>query len=254
MGVTLDHVQGSTFHGRRGAIENAFRYDVDYMLLDEDVSGKDLRLFSHNRPNIMSLFTLDHGGTPGEGFGADWVRAVLIDKGLTQFLEGRIQLLAQPRMWGRGFNPVSFWLVFDADGALRIVIAEVNNTFGERHSYLCHRDDFGPITKADHITAEKIFYVSPFQTVAGEYSFRFDISDERIGIWIDFRTGDEGVYTTLTGARHPLSDLRVLSILARRPLGFMRVMSLIYWQALRLKLKGAQYRVRGLPPRLGVSR
>ncbi|MEO1563091.1 MAG: DUF1365 domain-containing protein [Pseudomonadota bacterium] len=253
MGVTLDHIRGSTFHGRRGAVQNAFRYDVDYLLLDEDTSTRPFWLFSRDRRNIMALHSRDHGGTPGDGFGFDWVRAVMIDKGLMLFLDSRIQLLAQPRIWGRGFNPVSFWLIYGADDTLRIVIAEVNNTFGERHSYLCHKDDFSAIEPADHITADKIFYVSPFQPVEGGYGFRFEVDEERVGIFIDYRSGEDGVFATLTGRREALTDAGILRILLRRPLGFMRVMSLIYWQALRLKIKGALFRRRGTPPSMGVS-
>ena len=250
---TLDHIQGSTFHGRRGEIKNAFSYPVDYVLMDADQAGPSLRLFSKDRRNVMAVHSKDHGGQVGHGFGADWVRAVLLDRGLPQFFNARIELLAQPRIWGRGFNPVSFWLVYNDLDALRVVIAEVNNTFGERHSYICHKDDLSPITREDHLSARKIFYVSPFQAVEGEYGFRFDIGPERVGVWIDYRAGEDGVYATLTGKRQRLTDGLILGLLVRRPLGFMRVMALIYWQALRLKLKGAVYSVRGRPPLNEVS-
>lgn len=254
MAVTLDLIQGSTFHGRRGEISHAFRYAVDYLLLDADAVTRPMRLFSKDRRNVVALHSRDHGGAPGEGMGADWVRAVLLDHQLTDFLDCKIQLLAQPRIWGRGFNPVSFWMVWDRADNLRVVIAEVNNTFDERHSYICYKDDLSPITREDHLSARKIFYVSPFQKVSGDYGFRFDITDDKIGIWIDYRAGEEGVYATLTGPRQTLTDGAIVKLLVRRPLGFMRVMALIYWQALRLKLKGAIYSVRGNPPAQEVSR
>ena len=223
--------------------------------MDADQNTQMLRLFSKDRGNIMAVHTKDHGGKVGDGMGADWVRAVLLHNNLPQFFNARIQLLAQPRIWGRGFNPVSFWLVYNDEDEICVIIAEVNNTFGERHSYLCHNDDLSPITRTDHITARKLFYVSPFQPVDGEYGFRFDISDQKIGIWIDYRsTGEDGVYATLTGPRQELTAGLILSLLVKRPLGFMRVMALIYWQALRLKFKGAIYKVRDLPPAQEVSK
>ena len=100
-------------------------------------------------------------------------------------------------MLGHVFNPVSFWLCRDAGGALRVVIAEVTNTFGDRHSYLCYRDDREPIERTDTLTATKIFHVSPFQPVEGGYAFRFDIRPDKIGIWIDYTSGNGGLIATL---------------------------------------------------------
>jgi DUF1365 family protein len=151
-------------------------------------------------------------------------------------------LLAQPRTLGHVFNPVSFWLAHDRDGALRAVISEVSNTFGDRHSYLCAHDDHRPITREDTLSAQKIFHVSPFQPIEGGYTFRFDIRDDRIGVWIDYGTGNEGLYATLTGKRAPLSTAAILRASLRRPFGARRVFALIHWQALKLWWKGAPYR------------
>ena len=80
---------------------------------------------------------------------------------------GRLMLLAQPRFLGHVFNPVSFWLAHDEEENLVAVIAEVSNTFGDRHSYLCRKSDNSPIGASDRLQATKIFYVSPFQPVEG---------------------------------------------------------------------------------------
>ncbi len=250
----VEHIDGTTFHGRKGALENAFRYTVDYILLDAERSNAMPGLFSRNRRGIVSLHDRDHGGEPGNGRGADWVRGILADAGLDDFGIARIELLAQPRIWGHVFNPVSFWLIYDKDEALRVVIPEVTNTYGDRHSYLCHHDDLAPIRREDTLHARKIFYVSPFQPVEGEYTFRFDISDERIGVWIDYATGNGGLLATLTGRRAPLTNARILRALVRRPLGSRRVLGLIHWQALKLWWKGATFRVRPEPPAEEVSR
>jgi DUF1365 family protein len=89
--------------------------------------------------------------------------------------------------------------------APRAVISEVSNTFGDRHSYLCAHDDHRPITREDTLSAQKVFHVSPFQPIEGGYTFRFDIREDRIGVWIDYGTGNEGLYATLTGKRAPLT-------------------------------------------------
>ncbi len=248
----MDHVAGETFHGRRGAISNAFRYSVDYVCLDAEAKVRGPWLFSRNRANLTSLWDRDHGGAPKHGHGAAWVRDVLAAHGLD--LRGRILLLAQPRVLGHVFNPVSFWLVHDESETLRVVIAEVTNTFGDRHSYLCHHDDLRPITRHDALGARKILHVSPFQPIAGDYSFRFDIRADRIGIWIDHAAGNERLLATLTGRRRPLTNKAILQACLRRPLGSRRVLGLIHWQALKLWWKGAPYRVRPEPPVDEVTR
>ena len=247
----VDHIRGETFHGRKGAVTNRFRYGVDYLMLDpEDATGPSL--FSVGARNLTSLHLSDHGGPPGQGRGAAWVRDVLATHGLPG--SARILLLAQPRVLGHVFNPVSFWLCHDAAGALRVVIAEVSNTFGDRHSYLCHRADLAPLTRDDRVQATKIFHVSPFQPVEGGYTFRFDITEDRIGIWIDYTAGTGGLLATLTGRRQPLTNAAILRACLRRPFGSRRVLALIHWQAVRLWLKGATFRSRPQPPLDEVTR
>ncbi len=252
MNPRVDHIAGETFHGRKGAVKNAFRYSIDYVLVDVEAAAPGPRLFSRNRRNLFSLWDRDHGGAPKKGRGAPWVREVLDRHGLD--VPGRILLLAQPRVLGHVFNPVSFWLVHDAQDRLCVVIAEVSNTFGDRHSYLCHHDDLRPIGRGDKLTARKIFHVSPFQPVAGEYSFRFDIRPDRIGVWISYTSGEDTLLATLTGSRRPLSNRAILRACLRRPMGSRRVLGLIHWQALKLWWKGARYRVRPEPPTQEVTR
>ena len=250
----VEHIAAATFHGRRGAVENAFTYSIDYVLVDaEDPRPRAPWLFGRNRAGLTSLHDNDHGGPPKHGRGAAWARAVLNSHGLVDVTGGTLELLAQPRMLGHVFNPVSFWLAHDDAGALRAVIAEVSNTFGDRHSYLCAHPDQRPITREDTLSAQKIFHVSPFQPIEGGYSFRFDIRADRLGIWIDYSTDGEGLLATLTGKRRALSTWAILRSSLRRPLGARRVLALIHWQALKLWWKGAPYRVRPGPPEQDVS-
>lgn len=252
--MSVEHIRGQTYHGRHGGPENAFRYGIDYVLLEDaeaPVTGP--RLFSRNGANVASVQDRDHGGAPGKGRGPEWVRELLMAEGL--FVPGlRIGLLTQPRLLGHVFNPVSFWLCRDGAGDLRVVIAEVSNTFGDRHSYLCLREGMAPIGPEDEMKAQKVFHVSPFQDVAGEYRFRFDIGAGRVGVWINYRNGKGGVLATLTGRRVPLTNASLLGALLRRPFGSRRVLALIFWQALKLKVKGARYRKRPLPPTEEVTR
>jgi uncharacterized protein len=252
-GFAPQHLRGQTFHGRKGAISNDFRYGVDYVLIDPDQPATGPSLFSRNAANLTSVHDADHGGLPKCGQGTAWVRAVLAAHGVAA--QGQILLLTQPRVLGHVFNPVSFWLCHDAGGILRAIIAEVSNTFGDRHSYLCVNKDASPISRERTIAAQKIFHVSPFQPIAGGYEFRFDISPEKIGIWIDYSAGaDGGLMATLTGHLRPLTNGGILRAALRRPLGSRRVLALIHWQALKLFFKGARYHPHTPPPSDEVSK
>ncbi len=247
----VDHIIGHTYHGRKGGTGNAFKYSIDYVMVDAEAAPETPWLFSRNSGNLTSLQDRDHGGTPGEGRGAVWAREVLDEHQVRA--DGRMMLLAQPRMLGHVFNPVSFWLAHDAQDNLVAVIAEVSNTFGDRHSYLCRKPDNGPIEATDRLKATKIFYVSPFQPVEGGYEFRFDIRPDKIGIWIDYTQGAGGLIATLTGPRKAISNGSILRSVVRRPFGSRRVLALIHWQALKLWWKGSRYRTRPKPPLEEVS-
>ncbi len=252
MNSRVDHIVGQTYHGRKGKIENAFRYSVDYVLVDAEAEVETPTLFARNGRGVTSLHDTDHGGPPKQGRGAAWVRDVLAQYQI-QGVE-KVELLAQPRVLGHVFNPVSFWLCRRADGVLIAVISEVTNTYGDRHSYLCQHPDMAEIARSDQLHATKLMHVSPFQPVEGDYTFRFDITDDRIGVWIDYGRAAGGLIATLTGKREPLSNASILRSLFRRPLGARRVLALIHWQALKLWIKGALFRDRPTPPRDEISK
>ena len=247
----VEYIEGWTWHGRKGDLENAFRYSVDYMLFDAEKNTQAPTLFTRNTGWLFSVYDEDHGGAPKNGKGVEWVKEVLESHDIT--VKGKILLLAQPRILGHVFNPVSFWLCHHRNGDLRAVIAEVTNTFGDRHAYLCHHANQRPILPVDKLTAKKIFHVSPFQPIAGEYEFRFDVGPEKIGIWIDLKIPGGGLMANLVGPRKFLRTTDIVKALVRRPFGSRRVLGLIHWQALKLWIKGAKYRKRPIPPKSGVS-
>lgn len=242
------HMPARVTHARRGAIRHAFAYGVDYLLLAPEACGgktRGPRLFSRNRFNLFALYDRDHGGARGAGEGAVWARRKLAEAGLEMQPGMVLALLTQPRLFGHWFTPVSFWMVLRGDELLA-AIAEVNNTFGQRHSYLCHRPGFAPLTAADHSGADKVFHVSPFQDVAGSYDFAFALSPQRLAIRIHHSNGPRGLDAAMAGPLRPFGDRAALGAALRRPGGSLRVVALIYWNAMRLKLKGAAYR--RLPP------
>jgi DUF1365 family protein len=207
----------------------------------------------HNRFNLIAFHDADHGGPRGAGSGARWAWAQFAAQGIERGPGRVVALLAQPRFLGYWFNPVSFWMLIE-DDALIAVIAEVNNTFGQRHSYLLARPDLAPILPDTALTARKVFHVSPFQELAGEYRFSFALHPDRIAIRIGRTHGAEGIDTAMAGPLLPLTSRAILSGLWRRPGGALRVTLQIYWHALRLKLKGAAYLGLPTPPDKDISR
>ena len=243
-----EHIPATISHSRRGGPDHAFRYGVDYVLIAPE-SDDGPALFSRNRFNLASVHDRNHGGRPKAGKGASWARTIFAGRGLS---DADILLLTQPCFLGYVFNPVSFWLAMK-DGKLCAAIAEVTNTYGDRHSYFCANPDLAPLGPRDRIKVEKLMHVSPFQEIAGDYAFQFDIRPEKVSIRIDFRNGNTGLVATLTGPRAPLTNTAILGALLRRPAGALRTIALIYWQALRLKRKGARFRARPVPPTQEVS-
>ena len=243
-------VAATTWHGRTGAVRHAFLYRTDFVIIDPEAAA-EAPLFGRNRRAVASIHDRDHGGLPGKGEGAPWARRAFAAAGVPD--DCRLLLLTQPRWLGTVFNPVSFWFAMKGD-ALLAVVAEVNNTYGDRHSYLCALPDLAPIGPGDVVTARKVFHVSPFQPVAGRYAFSFDIRDDAIAIRIAHANGGEGLVATLAGTRLPLTAGRVLRAASRFPFAGLRAVALIHWQALRLRLKGAPFRPRPRPPTEEITR
>jgi len=158
-----------------------------------------------------------------------------------------VWLLTQPRRFGYVFNPVSFWFFRDAAGEVRAALAEVNNTYGDRHAYFCATDGFAPIDGGE-IVRPKRMHVSPFQKLSGEYRFTFAFKPGRIAIAIDHRADDGGMRATLAGDLTPF-NVRAAMRLMIRPFSAVRVILLIHWQALKLVSKGTAFMRRPLPPK-----
>ncbi|SFT94432.1 DUF1365 domain-containing protein [Sedimentitalea nanhaiensis] len=247
--MMLEHVQAQTHHARRGALRHAFTYGVDYVL--SDLGDAAPWLISRNRFNLWSIWDRHHGGPRGDGRGVGWFREVLLRRGFAQ--EGaQLLLLTQPSFLWFHFNPVSFWIAM-VDGRPRAFVAEVNNTFGHRHCYFCAHEDFGPIAKGDRLVSEKMMHVSPFQSVNGQYHFDFGIDETEIDIRISYKNGDQGVVATLSGSRRPASSRSLLWAALRRPLGALRVLGLIHFEAVILFAKRAPFLKRQPAPELLIS-
>lgn len=237
---------GETWHGRKDGPANAFAYRVDYVLL-RLAPGPARTPWPVGRFRFSPLAYSDRDHGDGRGPAVEWARRLAAAQGLPDAAMHEVWLLTQPRRFGYVFNPVSFWFFRDAEGVVRAALAEVNNTFGDRHAYFCAVDGFEAIDDGAEIVRPKRMHVSPFQAVAGDYAFRFRIVRGRISIAIDHRNGEGGMRATLVGKLSPLNAAAAMRLLCRRPLGAARVFLLIHWQAIKLALKGAAFRRRPVP-------
>ncbi|WP_420467029.1 DUF1365 domain-containing protein [Panacagrimonas sp.] len=231
-----------------------FVYRVFYLLLDVDridEAASALRLFSRNRFNLLAFHDRDFGdGSPGGLRG--WAHTMLRAQGLEP-PGGRIRLLCMPRVLGYAFNPISLWYCEHPDGSLRAVIAEVRNTFGEKHSYVLASGG-QPFTYQQHVEKDKCFHVSPFFDLVGRYRFLLSEPGQRLRVVIrESRDGVPILDATLAGERQALTDATILRQVARMPWMTLKVAAGIHWEALKIWLRGARFHRKPPPPESEVT-
>ncbi len=237
---------GSVTHVRLRPVRHRLRYRMLTMLLDLDelpALSRRLWLFGHNRRAVFAFRDRDHGDGSATPL-AEQIAVMLRGAGLDPE-GGRIRVLCMPRVLGMVFNPITVYFCDGADGALQAMVYEVNNTFGQRHTYLI------PATGADvqHQGCDKRFYVSPFMDMEQRYRFRVAPPGERFALAIE--AADEAgplLYAALTGRRGVLGDAGLARALLGHGLQAMRVVGGIHWEALKLWRKGMRLRPRPAPP------
>jgi DUF1365 family protein len=224
---------GSLIHRRIEAPEHRFAYRLYMLLLDlDEVPDLDrrLRLFGHNRPRPLGFRDGDHLGE-GAGPLRDKVEGFLRGQGIEP-PGGRILLLTHPRVFGYVFNPVSFFYCYEPGGRLVARVAEVNNTFGDSHSYA---------GRGAAWSDKKVMHVSPFFSMAGSYLWDLPEPDrERVEARVDVtREGRTLLEARLMLRPEPLTDRALAWALVRYPFVTLKVVAAIHFEALRLWRKGA---------------
>jgi len=256
--------RGTLVHARRDAhARRTFRYPVYVASLDLDelpALDRRLRLFSHRRWNLFSLDDRDYatggGEAPPPATAAglrDGHARLLAEHGLPAPAHAR--LVTNLKVLGYVFNPVSFFLGYDAAGALTSVVAEVNNTYGGRYRYV-----LGPAQRIDGAEPRpapvpgarvgfrhrRELFVSPFLHGPRIYEFWFDApldgASLAITMHVDTPAGDRVFVARLAGERRPLEDRALAAAALRYPLMTVQVIGLIHYEALKLRLRGVPYR------------
>ncbi len=243
---------GQVRHQRLRPTPHGFVYPTWFLLLPmRTLRERPNNLLRRNRRGWVSFFDADHGDGGPDCLA--WVDALLQNHGVHD-ATGEVWLHTYPRLLGFRFKPVSFWYCHRADGSLGAIVAEVNNTFGGRHSYVLA----GPNVAFGHeISAQKEFHVSPFCQVTGSYRFRFMRTGlhtaDGVGRTVARIAHDDAqgllLLTSVSGELAPLTSARLRQALWRMPLLTLGVIVRIHWQALRLMVKQVPFFGKnGTPP------
>jgi hypothetical protein len=233
-------LEGRVRHRRARPFVYTLDHGVTYLALDLDELdriGRAARLVGRNRRAPLEVRDADHFDPPA----ADLRTAVLEHlRGAGEAPEGwQITLVTNPRVFGYVFNPASFYLCRDREGALRVVVVEVHNTHGERHLYTLRPAADEPAFVA---SMAKDFYVSPFLETSGRYTVRLRDDASRLRITINHEdAGGLLLHASLDLVRRPLTDRTLLRMLLRYPLVTYKTTLMIHWHALRLWLRGATF-------------
>ena len=251
---------GQVRHTRLRPRRHAFAYPTFFLMLPmRSLPGADSAL-AVNRRGAISFHDVDHGDGRGADHGGAlaWVDELLRAEGIDD-ATGEVWLHCYPRVLGYTFKPVSFWYCHGADGSLRAIVVEVNNTFGERHCYLLDAPQYGA-----ELTARKVFHVSPFCEVNGGYRFRFmrtagagaGLQDEgRTVARIDYddATGPL-IETSVSGELHAVTAQTLRRALWGYPAMTLTIMGRIHWHALLLWLKRVRFHRKPEAPASIVTR
>jgi DUF1365 family protein len=226
---------GAVMHERHAPTRNRFSYALFMLCLPlSKLAEIRVPILGINRFNIFSFRERDHGARDGSPL-LPWIRDLLARNNLGDVADGEVVIQTLPRLLGYVFNPVSFWYCLDREGRVRAVLAEVSNTFGGHHNYLIAHPDGRIIEHDDVLKARKVFHVSPFFPVRGEYRFRFSQRVGHLGVALDYFDGGLQMLTTRLSVRpQALTTRSLLEAWARSPLLTLGIVARIHWQALRL--------------------
>lgn len=241
--------EGVVGHRRLKPKRHALKYRVFSFLFDLDrldAYDRDLRWFSRGRFNLFSFYDRDHGDGEPTDINSH-IRQTFAAAGYDDL--GQILLLCYPRMLGYVFNPVSVYYAHDRAGRLAVMLYEVRNTFGGKHSYLIPVEG-GTIDQR----ADKKFHVSPFNDM--DLSYRFALSAPGSRLRFQIQTSDRAgplLNAWFSGDRTALTDRKLASLFVRYPLMTLKVIAGIHLEAAKLFAKGLRLKPGAPDPDDAVS-
>jgi len=214
-------------HRRTHPIDYAFAHRTTMWLVDLDDPNAAFPRWLRPLASIRPRDHFTHDDAPLR----DKVREYL-DAHQLPWRADRVLMLANARSLGYVFDPLTTYFCFDSAGRLEGVLAEVHNTYGERHCYPV------PVAEDGAPTLDKEFYVSPFFTVEGRYDIRTKLTDGQVMIAISLTQDDEVVFkASVRGDLEPATPSRTLRRVLANPIPSQRVSALIRLHGIRLWLR-----------------
>ena len=235
--------KGTVWHQRHQPRVHAFRYSLFMMYVDLDELEqvfKPFWLWGVNRPGFASFQRKDHYGDDKTAL-SNSIRELVLQQ-TQQRVEGPIRLLTQFRILGYTFNPLSLYFCFDMSGEkLTHIVSEVSNTpWNVQHCYVLTPSPKNPTVFQDQ--HEKSFHVSPFMHEDMQYRWKISQPEEKLEVQIENLIGNEILFSAkMDLERKTLNTRNLRSTLSNFPLMSFKVITAIYWEALKLWLKGIKY-------------
>ena len=235
---------GRVRHRRFEPAEHAFSYRVFQVYLDLAELDSVFRgrwLWSTQRSAVARFKRSDHHGDAAQPLDESIRDLVQQDTGTRP--TGPIRLLTHLRYFGYVMNPVSMYYCFDdADERLETVVAEVHNTpWGERHCYVLPRER--SVSRGGmRFRFAKAFHVSPFMPMEQIYDWRFGEPGDKLAVHMEnFEHGRKLFDATMSLQRRPICTGNLAKVLMNHPFMTGKVIAAIYWNALKLRLKGVAF-------------
>jgi uncharacterized protein len=240
---------GVVSHTRVKPRRHRLAYRVFMLLvdLDELAQLRRLKTLGVGRFNLFGFDPALFGDGSGRPLKTQ-IEATLTEAGIPT--GGPVRMLAMPQILGQAFNPLTVYFCHGPDQALSAILYEVNNTFGERHSYLIPAPNAALIKQG----CAKRFYVSPFMDMDLTYAFQVLRPEQRVLVAIDTTDADGLVLAaSFSGERRPLTDGELLRAWLTHPWMTLGVFAAIHLEGLKIWLKGERVRVRPPPPKRAVT-
>ena len=231
---------GTVIHKRFKPKVHFFKYKVFSILIDIseiNLLHKNLKIFSHNRFNIISFYDADHGPRDGT-LVKEWVIKNLKDNQIDT-KDIKIKLLCYPRIFGFVFNPLSVFFIYNKKSELISILYEVKNTFDEQHTYIFKNRENENLIKH---TCKKKFHVSPFIEMNCTYFFKILKPGDKISVIID-QYDEEGklLYASQDGSRIELNNKNLFLSYLKHPLMTFKIIAAIHFEAFKLWIKGIKF-------------
>ena len=239
--------EGTIRHRRFRPVQNSFQYRLYLMYLDLDELPQILEmhpLYSDERLNIATFRRRDHLGDPAVPL--KQALQNLIRTATADPVSVPIRILTHLRYFGYCFNPASFYYCYNSDDTeLETIIVEIHNTpWGEEFPYVLGRSlNQHPTADWRRYCFDKRFHVSPFMDMNLTYDWRFRVPGESLNIHMMLADSKANRLfdASLALKRCDISRQALTRVLLAYPLMTLKVTAMIYWQALRLMLKGAPF-------------